>query len=58
MSLNSFKYAGINSSLDESEDDQFWGDKDLEKENETIELKNEEALDREDDYVTNSGSDQ
>ena len=32
MILNSFKYSGINSELDESEDHQFRGNEDLEKE--------------------------
>ena len=54
MTLNSLKYAGISSSLDWSEDYQFWSFINLGKGNETIELKNEEVLDQEDDYVTSS----
>ena len=52
MIVNSFKFAGISSKLSGNEEDQFRGNKDLEKQNETIEFENEEALDQENDYVT------
>ena len=58
MMLNSVIYARISCELDESLDHKFRSYKDQEKGNENLELENDEALDQEDDYVTNSGSDQ
>ena len=58
MIFNSFKFSGISSSFDGSEDDQFRGYEHLEKGNEIVELENDEALDQDDDYVTSSESDQ
>ena len=49
MILISFKYAGICSEFDGSEDNRFRGYEDWEKENEILVLENEEALDQEDD---------
>ena len=57
MIFNSFKFSGISSSLDGSEDDEFRGYEHLEKGNEIVELENDEALDQDDDYVTSSESD-
>ena len=52
MIFNSFKYSGISCSLDGSQDDMFRGYEDLEKEDETIEIENEERSDQEDEYIT------
>ena len=56
MILNSFKFAGISSSLGGNEDDQFIGYEDQEKRNKTIEFEDEEVLDQEKVYVTSYGS--
>ena len=56
--LNSFKYADISSELDGSQDNEFRGFENLEKENETILLENEESLDQKDDYEISRGSGQ
>ena len=56
--LNLFKYARISSELDGSEDHQFRGFENIVKGNETIELEIEEELDKKDDNVAISGSDQ
>ena len=56
MIFNSFKFSGISSSLDGSEDDQFRGYEHLEKGNKIVELENDEALDQNDDYVTSNES--
>ena len=57
MIFYSFKFSGISSSLDGSEDDEFRGYEHLEKDNEFVKLENDEALDQDDDYITSSESD-
>ena len=57
MIFNSFKFSGISSSFDGSEEDQFRGYEHLEKGNEIVKLENGEALDQDDDHVTSSESD-
>ena len=56
MMFDSFKYSGISSSFDGSEDDMFLGYVDLEKGSETIEIENEEGSDQEDEYIISSSS--
>ena len=55
MIFNSFKYSGISSSLDGSEDGQFRGYEDIWKENEIIQIENDD-LNLYDDYVARSDS--
>ena len=58
MILNSFKYAGISNELGGSQDHQFRGYENIEKGYKAKELKNEETLYHEDDYVASCGPDQ